>query len=72
MIDAVDSKKKLSSAKQLVKGFNCYKCGNVISIYFLKRNDKNYFKSQVLPSVKKNLIFQFNIAMSSIGSILKP
>ena len=58
MIDAVDSKKKLSSAKQLVKGFNCYKSGKVISIPFLKPHDKNYFKSRVLPSMKKNLIFQ--------------
>ena len=52
--DAVDSKKKLSTDKPLAKGFNFYKSGNVISMSFLKKNGKNYFKSQVIPSMKKN------------------
>ena len=65
--DAVDSKKKLSTAKPLVKGFNFYKSGNVISISVLKKSGEDYFKSQVLPSMKKNLIYQYNIAMSSIA-----
>ena len=52
----VDSKKKLYTAKPLVKGFNFYKsAGNVISISFLKQNDKNNYKSQILPSMKKKL-----------------
>lgn len=36
MIDSVDSKKQLSTAKPLVKGFNFYKSGNVHSIHHLK------------------------------------
>jgi uncharacterized Zn finger protein len=71
MIDAVDSKKQLSAAKPLVKGFNFYKSGNVLSISFLNQNGKNYVKSQVLPTMKKNLNYQCNIVMFSIGGVLK-
>ena len=71
MIDAVDSKRQLSMAKPLVKGFNFYKSGNVHSILHLKQSGKHYLKSQVFPSMKKNLIYQCNIVMSSIGVVLK-
>ena len=71
MIDAVDSKRQLSTAKPLVKGFNFYKSGNVHSILHLKQSGKHYLKSQVFPSMKKNLIYQCNIVMSSIGVVLK-
>ena len=71
MIDVVDSKRQLSTAKPLVKGFNFYKSGNVHSILHLKQSGKHYLKSQVFPSMKKNLIYQCNIVMSSIGVVLK-
>lgn len=71
MIDSVDSKKQLSTAKPLVKGFNFYKSGNVHSIHHLKESGKHFIKSQVLPSMKKNLIYQCQIVMSSIGGVLK-
>lgn len=71
MIDAVDSKKQLSTAKPLVKGFNFYKSGNVLGIYMLKANGKTYIKSQVMPSMKKNMVYQCNIVLSSIGGVVK-
>lgn len=71
MIDSVDSKKQLSTAKPLVKGFNFYKSWNVHSIHHLKESGKHFIKSQVLPSMKNNLIYQCQIVMSSIGGVLK-
>ena len=71
MIDGIHSKKQLSTAKPLVKGYNFYKSGNVASISFLRQNSKNYFKSQVLPSMRKDVVYQCYILMSSIGSVLR-
>lgn len=64
-------KKQLPPAKPLVKGFNFYKSSNVVCIPLIKQNGKNYIKSQVLPSMKKNLVYHCNIVMSSIGGVLK-
>ena len=49
MIDGVDSKKKLSTAKPLVKGYNFFKSGHVFFICHLLENGKHYLKSQVMP-----------------------
>lgn len=69
-MDAVDSKKQLSTAKPLMKGFNFYVWYNVLSITFLKQNSRTSIKSQVIPSMKKHLIYDCSIVMSSIGGVL--
>ncbi|PFX12333.1 uncharacterized protein LOC111347439 [Stylophora pistillata] len=71
MIEGVESKKQLSTAKPLVKGFNFFKSGHVLYIGHLHQNGKHYVKSQVLPSMKKDKVYSCFLLMSSIGCVLK-
>ena len=57
MIEGVESKKQLSTAKPLVKGFNFFKSGHVLYIGYLHESGKHYIKSQVLPSMKKDKVY---------------
>ena len=41
MIEGVESKKQLSTAKPLVKGFNFFKSGHVLYIGYLNKNPKH-------------------------------
>ena len=59
MIEGVESKKQLSTAKRLVKGFNFFKSGHVLYIGYLHESGKNYIKSQVLPSMKKDKVYTY-------------
>ena len=53
MIEAIDAKKQLSTAKPLVKGYNFYKSGHVSSVFVCLHENKWFIKSKVLPSMKK-------------------
>lgn len=52
MIEESDGKKQLSTAKPLVKGYNFFKSGHVLSIKCRESDGKFYVKSQVIPSMK--------------------
>ena len=69
MIEGVESKKQLSTAKPLVKGFNFFKSGHVLYIGYLHENFY-YIKSQVLPSMKKEKVYTCFLVIASIGSVL--
>ena len=71
MIEGVESKKQLSTAKPLVKGFNFFKSGHVLYIGYLQENEKHFIKSQVLPSMKKDKVYSCFLVMTSTVSILK-
>ena len=70
MIEGVESKKQLSTAKPLVKGFNFFKSGHVLYIGYLHENGKHYIKSQVLPSMKKDKVYTCFLVIASIGRVL--
>ena len=70
MIEGVESKKQLSTAKPLVKGFNLFKSGHVLYIGYLNENQKHYIKRQVLPSIKKDKVYTCFLVIASIGSVL--
>ena len=58
MIEESDAKRQLSTAKPLVKGYNFFfKSGHVLSIKCRESDEKFYVKSQVLPSMKKNVLY---------------
>ena len=71
MIDCVEVKKQLSTAKPLVKGYNFYKSGHVLFISHLAGKGKHYLKSQVLPSMKKQAVYTCYFVMSSLGNVLR-
>lgn len=71
MIEGVECKKQLSTAKPLVKGFNFFKSGHVLSIGHLQQNGKHYIKSQVLPSMKKDKVYTCYLVISSLGKMLR-
>ena len=54
LLEPYGSKKQLSTAKPLVKGFNFFKSGHVLYIGYLHKNGEHFIKSQVLPSMKKD------------------
>ena len=70
-IKMCDAKKQLSTAKPLVKGFNFFKSGYVLSIKCQKLNDHFYVKSQVLPSMKKSKLYSCFIVMDALGQVVK-
>ena len=70
MIEGVESKKQLSTAKPLVKGFNFFKSGHVLYIGYLHESGKHYIKSQVLPSMKKDKVYTCFLVIASIGRVL--
>ena len=55
MVCCVGAKRQLSTAKPLVKGFNFYKSGHVLTVKSCNEDTRSYVKSQVLPSMKKDL-----------------
>jgi hypothetical protein len=69
MIDRVDSKTKLSTAKPLVKGYIYFKSGHVLFDCHLHKNGEHYIKSQFLPSMKKTAVYSCHLVISSIGSM---
>lgn len=71
MIETCDAKKQLSTVKPLVKGFNFFKSGHVLSIKCQKLNDHFYVKSQVLPSMKKSKPYSCFIVMDTLGQLVK-
>ena len=52
MVACLDAKKQLSTAKPLVKGYNFYKSGHVLTVKSCKKDQRAFIKSQVLPSMK--------------------
>ena len=71
MIETCDAKKQLSTAKPMVKGFNFFKSGHVLSIKCQKLNDHFFVKSQVLPSMKKSKAYNCFIVMDALGQVVK-
>jgi len=71
MIDGVECKRQISTAKPLVKGYNFYKSGHVLFISHLAENGKHYIKSQVLPSMKKKAVYACYLVLTSIGNVLR-
>ncbi len=69
MIDRVEMKKQLSTAKPLVKGYNFFKSGHVLFIGHLAQAGKHYLKSQVLPSMKKQQVYTCHIVFISSGNL---
>ena len=55
MVCCVDAKRQLSTAKPLVNGFNFYKSGHVMTVKSCNEDTRSYIKSQVLPSMRKDL-----------------
>ena len=69
MIEAIDTKKQLLTAKPLVKGYNFYKSGHMLSVFVCSRERKCLIKSKVLPSMKKNCVYSFYIVHLSNGHV---
>ena len=66
MIEERDAKRQLCTAKPLVKGYNFFKSGHVLSIKCRESDEKFYVKSQVLPSVKKTALYNCYIVVNKI------
>ena len=71
MIENVEFKKKLSTAKPLVKGYNFFMSGHVLFLSHLHENGKHFIKSKVLPSMKKQSVYSCHIVLSSFGNVLR-
>lgn len=71
MIDGVDCKKKLSTAKPLVKGYNFFRSDHVLFMCHLREGGKHYFKSQVLPSMKKKAVYSCFLVLLSSGKVFR-
>lgn len=70
MIEESDAKKQLSTAKPLVKGYNFFKSGHVLSIKCRESDGKFYIKSQVLPSMKKTVLYNCYIVLNKCGKVM--
>ena len=70
MIEESDAKRQLSTAKPLVKGYNFFKSGHVLSIKCRESDGKFYGKSQVLPSMKKTVLYNCYIFLNKCGNVL--
>lgn len=70
MIDSMEWRKQISTAKPLVKGYNFFMSNHVLSTYHLMKDSKHFIKSQVLPSMKKNMVYTCFIKLSSLGYVL--
>ena len=58
MIEESDARKQLSTAKPLVKGYNFFKSGHVLTVECREYDGKFYVTSKVLPSMKKECFLQ--------------
>ena len=70
MIEESDAKRQLSTAKPLVKLFNFFKSGHVLRVKCRESNGKFYVKSQVLPSMKKTVLYNCYIVFNKCGSVI--
>ena len=70
MIDSIEWKRQLSTAKPLVKGYNFFMSKHVLSAYHQKKVAKHFVKSQVLPSMKKKMVYTCYIRLSSLGCVV--
>ena len=70
MIEDSDAKKQLSTAKPLVKGYNFFKSGHVLSIKCKEFDGKFYVKSHVLPSMKKTTSYNCWIVLRKDGMVM--
>lgn len=71
LIEDVELRKKLSTEKPIMKGYNFYKSGHVRQIFSKKEGDKCFVKSQVLPSMKKGKVYTVKAVLQSNGDIAK-
>ena len=71
MIESVEAKRQLSTAKLLVKGYNFYKSGHVLSLTACCKERMCYIKSQVMPSMKKQPISYSCFITLSHGAEIK-
>jgi hypothetical protein len=71
MVACMEAKRQLSTAKPLVKGFNFYKSGHVLTVKSCTKQDtmKTYIKSQVLPSMKKTSAYSCYIILRKNGLV---
>ena len=70
MIEESDTKRQLSTAKPLVKGYNFFKSGHVLSMKCRESDGKFYVKSQVLPSMKKTVLYNCYIVLNKCGNVM--
>ena len=70
MIDSMEWKRQLSTAKPLVKGYNSFMSKHVLSAYHQNKDAKHFIKSQVLPSMKKKMVYTCYIRLSSLGYVV--
>ena len=70
MIDSMEWKRQLSTAKPLVKGYNFVMSKHMLSAYHQKKDAKHFIKSQVLPSMKKKMVYTCYIRLSSLGYVV--
>ena len=70
MIEENDAKRQLSTAKPLVKGYNFFKSGHVLTVKCREYDGKFYVKSQVLPSMKKTVVYNCCIVFNKCGSVV--
>ena len=69
MVAYFDARKQLSIAKPMVKGFNFYKCGDVLNVKSCLKNHKTFIKPLVLPSMKKTSAYSGFIVLTNQGSL---
>ena len=71
MVCCVDAKKQLSTAKPLIKSFNFYKSGHVLTMKSSNEDTRSYIKSQVLPSMRKTSAYLCFIIVRRNGLVQK-
>ena len=70
IIEDSDAKKQLCTAKPLVKGYNFFKSGHVLSIKCKEFDGKFYVKSHVLLSMKKSTSYNCWIVLRKDGMVM--
>lgn len=70
MIEEIDAKKQLSTAKPLVKEYNFFKSGHVLTIKCRECDGQFYVKSKVLPSMKKSVVYKCYIVLDRGGKVM--
>ena len=70
MIEESDAKKPLSTAKPLVKGYNFFKSGHVLTVKCREYDGKFYVTSKVLPSMKKSVVYNCYIVLNKVGKVM--
>ena len=71
MVASMEAKRQLSTAKPLVKGYNFYKSGHVLTVKSCTKPDtmSSFVKSQVLPSMKKTSAYSCYIILRKNGLV---